>query len=88
MLTGDGLGDGGQRPVDNALELEALRQHLDVQSLALVRARDDRAGQRRTQGLDLVADFGDRWQARYRRDQASLLLTHFGNAFCSSFTPE
>ena len=44
VLARDRLGDGAQRLVDVAFELEALRQHLHLQRLAFVLAGDDRAG--------------------------------------------
>ena len=44
MRAGDGLGDGGQRAIDLAFELQAMAKDFDLQDLTLVRTVEDRAG--------------------------------------------
>ena len=44
MGAGDGLGNGGERGIDAALEGEAGGQDLDLKGLAFVEAGDDRTG--------------------------------------------
>ena len=80
MRAGDGLGDGGQRAIDLAFELQAMAKDFDLQDLTLVRTVEDRAGGRQAPialgvGFDSPGRGKKREVPRFGRRQAMRLMS-------------